>query len=762
MDDQYSSHFEIIAKNDCKPVIQSVIHELQKLDIQNTLDTYLYGEYSVIGFRLKVSLPSRGPVNDIDIRPLEPILLFIHNTSYPGRAPQIRIDRRSFPTDRLPHLNPVWPGEPPWLCLHRGSIDDWYAEHSIIDLINRARSWLEDAARERLIKEHDRFEPTRISPEYWVGTSVFDQGQFQDYITDQWKIHRTGGVAYVASHMSIQKYIDIEWFRLSSNDIASSLDQIVPIDSTNDGFKKKPGCLEPGLLLWPNITFQCTRYFGTLPRTVDELNEFAESIGIHMNYHLSSILATRPPTGNRFVPVFLCVKRPLKLIGSESNLEILSFICHYRDANNPVQTMVLPHRNPLTPDSARNISGINFVPSLKTILIGCGALGSKIGLHLARAGITELTLVDDDFLSPHNLIRHALTDSSLGMNKAEALKNVIHGLYGESPQTSNTVSISKNIFELLNNSNRRVLNDHSLLIDATASISVFRSLIEPNSNGIPRIVRCELADKGRLGTMLVEGQGRSPHLGDLRACLYDSAIENVHVQQWLQRFINSKDDQLEAGLEDITIGIGCSSPSMRVSDDLISYHASTQSVYIRKILSNTFPAGGILMSVLEGEELPLGSVQFYPVNKFKELIPHRSNGWHIRIRIDLFEQLIQQTKEAIPNEIGGILLGFVSEMQKTIYITRLVEAPIDSENSPYMFKLGIRDVPEQISDIMKKTGNLIRYVGEWHSHPKGSSSLSPKDMETVQHLRKNLKKIAMPTLVVVVTPHNCYPHLFSS
>jgi len=55
-------------------------------------------------------------------------------------------------------------------------------------------------------------------------------------------------------------------------------------------------------------------------------------------------------------------------------------------------------------------------------LIGCGSLGSKVAVSLARNGIGKFVLVDDDILKPGNLIRHDLDVTSLGQHKANALK----------------------------------------------------------------------------------------------------------------------------------------------------------------------------------------------------------------------------------------------------------------------------------------------------------------------------------------------------
>ncbi len=57
------------------------------------------------------------------------------------------------------------------------------------------------------------------------------------------------------------------------------------------------------------------------------------------------------------------------------------------------------------------------------VVIGCGALGSHIASHLARAGVGRLVLADRDFVEWHNLPRQALyaeADAVAGVPKAVA------------------------------------------------------------------------------------------------------------------------------------------------------------------------------------------------------------------------------------------------------------------------------------------------------------------------------------------------------
>ena len=58
-------------------------------------------------------------------------------------------------------------------------------------------------------------------------------------------------------------------------------------------------------------------------------------------------------------------------------------------------------------------------------LVGCGSMGSKIAVALARAGVGHFLLVDDDILLPENLVRHDLDWREIGTHKAASLSRRI-------------------------------------------------------------------------------------------------------------------------------------------------------------------------------------------------------------------------------------------------------------------------------------------------------------------------------------------------
>ncbi|QIB50707.1 ThiF family adenylyltransferase [Pseudomonas sp. OIL-1] len=59
------------------------------------------------------------------------------------------------------------------------------------------------------------------------------------------------------------------------------------------------------------------------------------------------------------------------------------------------------------------------------IVAGCGSIGSRVAEHLALAGVSKITLVDNDKFSPDNLGRHLLGKQSISKSKVDELANLL-------------------------------------------------------------------------------------------------------------------------------------------------------------------------------------------------------------------------------------------------------------------------------------------------------------------------------------------------
>jgi len=99
----------------------------------------------------------------------------------------------------------------------------------------------------------------------------------------------------------------------------------------------------------------------------------------------------------------------------------------------------------------------------KVCIIGCGAVGGIVANELAKAGIGNLFLIDDDRLTKDNLYRHHLGNSSgLGTFKVEGLKKRI-----ESDLPLSNVETCNKKIEIIIRDNLVNFDEYDLIVDAT-------------------------------------------------------------------------------------------------------------------------------------------------------------------------------------------------------------------------------------------------------------------------------------------------------
>ncbi|MEJ2033599.1 MAG: ThiF family adenylyltransferase [Deltaproteobacteria bacterium] len=64
----------------------------------------------------------------------------------------------------------------------------------------------------------------------------------------------------------------------------------------------------------------------------------------------------------------------------------------------------------------------NLLRDKEVLIIGCGAIGSRIALNLALNGIENISLMDHDCFSIENITRHICDINYVGWNKAKAVE----------------------------------------------------------------------------------------------------------------------------------------------------------------------------------------------------------------------------------------------------------------------------------------------------------------------------------------------------
>ncbi|OPY48442.1 MAG: thiamine biosynthesis protein ThiF [Methanosaeta sp. PtaU1.Bin060] len=775
--DLYTTGLQEQALDALSPAIRAAILQLkQKFPRQEIKALNWDDNYIAIPIDVDVILPSRGTIDDIDIRESEPICLIINKRNYPYQPPYVWSNRKDFPKNRLPHLNYGRADSPASFCLHRGRLDDWYSEHTINELADRARGWLRDAAGGRLIPPGDRFEPIRIDESF--GYCLYEPSYFINHIQNKWFMENNReGFAFLWYKLLNSSVPDpdpivgrsgyaikIEYL-LNEEIIPGAIDlsiRINALQSTDNELGRRLF----GILVWPPGDYLNAEYCTDHPHTLEDLIEWSKHLRLPLEQALQAYLAKNLHllVG---VPITLVIPRPQILVDRQTNLELLNFVIIAGDGSAPkdgswnlnARVSIMSHRFPLTHKRAREISSKPIGFSLGDIIfLGCGSLGSKLILHLARSGQISMTLVDNDTLSPHNLIRNGLLCQALGKNKAKAIKDEIDGIYYADDE-KRIEAIEESALNFLLSDRKDMLARHSWLVDTTASNVILDMLCQVELPESIRCCRCEIAHQGQLGLQSIEGYHHNPRVDDLRMQIFDWGIEDDIISDWLRQNQEKRESIIGSGLEEITIGVSCSSESMRLSDEISSLHSASFAICFRKAAEESRSDGTIQLGYINVTEDIINVVRKRNIGKTHVIQAHNNPLWQVRLSNNSMESLRMLYSKSGGCEIGGLLIGIINQKYKIIYVTR-IKTISDSMCRPYLFVRGTHNLPEDLKMIEDRTGGLIGYVGEWHTHPMGGSELSDQDMHTVNQIRRYLDHSNLPTHVMIVTLDGLYSHIF--
>lgn len=384
----------------------------------------------------------------------------------------------------------------------------------------------------------------------------------------------------------------------------------------------------------------------------------------------------------------------------------------------------------LNRDLSAAIAGRGAPDKRRAVLIGAGSFGSQLSVDLAREGAFSWTVVDDDYVLPHNLVRHALYAEDIGAPKAEALAYRLSGLLGEpvAAIASNILTPNEEIAPEL----ATAIRDAEVIIDASASVAVSRSLSDMPDAKARRI--CAFFNPaGTALTLLVEDVGRAVTLRDLEAQYHRLIL----------------DERSLAG-------------HLTVDGPGVRYSGSCRSLTNRIPASNAailsaLAAKGVI-SAIAGDGG--ASVTIWTLSDTGEVVRiHRQGtgvrqfsgcGWTVHYDVGLLDDLAAMRRAGLPNETGGVLLGIVDVSRQAIHIAHALPAPQDSHASQAAFERGVVGLAEHVNAATAVTMHQVRYIGEWHSHPEwASASPSETDFAQLLWLGRELEVEGLPGLIAI-------------
>ncbi len=670
-------------------------------------------------------------------------------TSFPAHAPRLFL-RADF-NRAHPHINPGKPGELVSPCIYEGRLDDLLHEPDWINgIINQLADWLGKAATGELLDcSGQGWEPIRRdSVDGTIVTNIAiirermanAKNPISQYLRYEYWQSIVGHSGRIIDENILYANISeaIRKFRIGNHDRSSLRSYFSLAIVVSGGTKKTTDVYQPDDV--DNLEHLLLRAegYGCRSGLENRLKELTENIT------LPQIEQTLEVT------VLFAVKRPCNLIGEASDIEVIPYgITFISDENRRLQltrTSVFPlvliqkvSQQLLAETSDRNF---NEADRRKEIaMIGCGSLGSKIAMHLARSGHGPFRLYDKDCFSPHNIARHAVANLAAAefmLPKVWLTETLLTQVGAQITQVKNPL---EDVISLLQNKPDLFARCNGLIIDATASSSVQDALcmVRPKQFGAP-LLQVALYGRGTIGFFGLEGKDRNPRVDDLVAQFYQIGLDSSLVGNALYQATN---------FDRINTGQGCASFSMKMSDAKISLFSAGISERTSQLLHNSIPKDGeLLVGLLTEDGLGVNWLR-QPTTKIEILYIGDKSKWELRIPVAIKDQMRMETEQKRPLETGGVIIGHINWGRRTIYVTGLLPPPTDSEFRTDEFVLGIQGLKKQISTIERITSHTLTYLGTWHSHPNGGGA-SGKDRKTLAELTRERGNV--PSVCLIYRP----------
>lgn len=378
---------------------------------------------------------------------------------------------------------------------------------------------------------------------------------------------------------------------------------------------------------------------------------------------------------------------------------------------------------------ARRQSGLDAsLPPFNGVLAGVGALGSAVADLWGRSGWGVWTFVDPDLVKPHNVARHLARDGVIGHPKATVVRHILDSTF-ESTHLGDALTVSAS--RLDDSSVAAAVDAADLLVDMTTTLSVPRDWSKEDN--LPRATSGFLTPSGRGSVLLVEDGEREFRLIDLESQYY-SAIVN---SEW-------GSSHLDGSLGQYWVGGGCREVTTAIPVSAVAMHAGVLAREIRESVCVAAPR----ISIWEEEgDQPLVHRRL-PVS---DCVRHVIDKWTVVWTTDIEARLRALRESRLPNETGGVLLGFLDQALLSIHVVAALPAPTDSDEDPHGFTRGVRGLENSVREAGRRTGEVVGYLGEWHSHPPNiPAEPSFTDLMQFTSLASDLDRDGYPALCMIV------------
>lgn len=399
-----------------------------------------------------------------------------------------------------------------------------------------------------------------------------------------------------------------------------------------------------------------------------------------------------------------------------------------KDAWRSFETIAMEVHQGLDRASARRYSGLADEGPVG-VLIGAGALGGSMLDLWTRSGWGEWTVIDDDHIKPHNLVRHVARAGQLGASKAQAMV----ALQAELLQGAGAMrAIHADACDPDSTEVRAALKAARLVIDASTTLDYPR--LASTLDDVARHASAFVTPDGNGSVLLLEDERRAIRLRTLEAQYYRALLSN----DW-------GSEHLRHNLGKYYSGASCRDISLVMPFSRLQAHAALLAEQCQLLSAgpeasirvwSRDPATGVV------------SAHFMPTHAERSMALGEMT---LSIDRGLEDKLRELRASCLPAETGGVLLGYYDFNVQTVVIVDALPAPADSQASGTSFERGVEGTMESVLEARRRTANIVGYVGEWHSHPPGHSAApSRDDFYQLVYLAAGMANEGLPAIQLIV------------
>lgn len=661
----------------------------------------------------------------------EPVALEYCKISDDTKCPNVWATRNEFPKD-LPHLNPVGHDEPASICLWRnGGNQALYQYKGINGVVEVLCKWMDDAQCGKL--QHDGWEPT---PRSGLIETQCCLSAIQNYVHKHQLPQAT--IFYGKSILRLKmdaarkpEFGSICLEKVVEGKRPTKKFAKFQINGIKNSWEDSKSQL---MIIAPPKGVVASTHNPLSIKTVSDFHKYCDESGLSgiksvVLSFLQEIQGSCQHSVVSRVPILIAQKRPIRLIddipdlaeGEAGKIDVICLLASFCSEQRCFEF----HGSSIASQGSRalwsQVSRGTNNRDKNLAIVGCGAIGSNIAELMGKEGDKSVSLVDSEIFSPHNVARHVLGKQAIGYPKSWMLELYLTEKYHTS---------YKGIFGTLQQKfNHNKVKGADLIVDATANPIVAEWL---DKNNINSAVKCYISGKGNIGVFM--SKNKNVMFFDIETVIFVSATREKRIKNWLKS---------DTTYDSKVLGVGCGSDTLVMPYSAVQFHTA----YFQTLIDNklTSPeSSGLFINTLSNEKHPTGAIEIL----IPEFQVFECDGWKVAIDEGLLSSIESSSRESLPNEACGYLIGRFSFHLKRITVVAITSYE-QADVSPTSATLPPADTDQQAKRVLENSYDKLIVVGTWHSHPTQSAQPSTKDQSTLSFLKNKLDEAPQPYIMLI-------------